>query len=66
MEVIVVLLAASLTVAGVFLGVFIWATRSGQYEDTTTPALRILADDPAPRVDSPPLSSASLPTKKNP
>lgn len=48
MEVIVLLIAASLGLAGLFLAVFIWATRSGQFEDTTTPALRMLADDPSP------------------
>ncbi|MBX3748136.1 MAG: cbb3-type cytochrome oxidase assembly protein CcoS [Verrucomicrobiae bacterium] len=49
MEVILLLILASLMLALLFLGIFIWATRSGQFEDTTTPALRILADDPRPR-----------------
>ena len=49
MAVIVILILASLGVAGLFLAGFIWAVQSGQYEDTCTPALRILADDaPAP------------------
>lgn len=48
MEVILLLIAASLGLAVMFLAVFIWATRSGQFEDTTTPALRMLADDPLP------------------
>lgn len=46
MEVLVLLIAASLALAGGFLGVFFWASRSGQFEDTTTPAMRILTDDP--------------------
>ncbi|MCC6233688.1 MAG: cbb3-type cytochrome oxidase assembly protein CcoS [Verrucomicrobiales bacterium] len=46
MEVIVILIIASLLLAGSFLGVFVWATRTGQFEDTTTPAMRILTDDP--------------------
>ncbi len=46
MEVIVILILASLALAGAFLAVFFWATRDGQFEDTTTPALRILTDDP--------------------
>jgi len=46
MEVIVILILASLGVAVLFLGVFIWATRSGQFDDTTTPAMRMLTDDP--------------------
>jgi cbb3-type cytochrome oxidase maturation protein len=45
MAVIVILIMVSLTVAVLFLGGFIWAVKSGQYEDTDTPALRILADD---------------------
>ncbi len=49
MEVIVILILASLFLAGSFLAVFVWATRSGQFEDTTTPAMRILADDPPAR-----------------
>lgn len=35
----------SLLVAIVFLAAFIWAVRSGQYDDKYTPALRILLDD---------------------
>ncbi len=49
MEVIIVLILVSLLLASGFLGVFLWAARSGQFEDTTTPPLRILADEPAPR-----------------
>ena len=47
MSVILILILASLAVAAAFLGGFIWAVRSGQFEDTCTPAMRILADDPA-------------------
>lgn len=46
MEVLILLILTSLLLAGGFLAVFIWASRSGQYEDTTTPALRMLTDDP--------------------
>jgi cbb3-type cytochrome oxidase maturation protein len=45
MAVIVILIIASLGVALVFLAGFIWAARSGQFEDTCTPAMRILTDD---------------------
>jgi len=47
MSVIIILILASLTVALLFLAGFIWAVRSGQYEDTLTPSLRVLAEDPA-------------------
>ncbi len=43
---IIILILASLAVALTFLGAFIWAVRNGQYEDTCTPSLRILADEP--------------------
>lgn len=46
MSVILILLLASLGVALVFLAGFIWAVRSGQYEDTCTPSMRILTEDP--------------------
>lgn len=46
MEVILILIVVSLLLAGGFLSVFLWASKSGQFEDTTTPALRILTDDP--------------------
>jgi cbb3-type cytochrome oxidase maturation protein len=45
MSVIIILILASLAVALLFLTGFIWAVRSGQYEDTVTPSLRVLADD---------------------
>lgn len=60
MGVIVILVLASLGVALFFLAGFIWAVKSGQFEDTTTPALRILTDDepgaapPAGPVNNPP------------
>ena len=48
MSVIFILIIASLLVSTVFLGGFLWAARSGQYEDTCTPSMRILSDDEAP------------------
>ena len=45
MSVILILILASLTVALVFVGSFIWAVRSGQFEDTSTPPMRILSED---------------------
>jgi len=47
-SVIVLLIAAGGLVAGGFLAAFVWAVRSGQFDDTTTPALRILFDDRRP------------------
>ena len=47
MSVIILLILASLTVAVLFLTGFIWAVRNGQYEDTLTPSMRVLAEDAA-------------------
>jgi cbb3-type cytochrome oxidase maturation protein len=48
MEIIFLLIIVSLIVALGFLGAFLWAVRSGQYEDDYTPAMRILLDDDSP------------------
>lgn len=45
MSVIVILIAASLIVAVIFLIAFLWAVKNGQYEDRYTPSVRILFDD---------------------
>ncbi|GAB4395407.1 MAG: cbb3-type cytochrome oxidase assembly protein CcoS [Microscillaceae bacterium] len=45
MSVIIVLIVASIFVAGGFLIAFIWAVKSGQYEDTYSPSVRILFDE---------------------
>jgi len=44
MEVIYMLIGFSLLVALIFLGLFIWAVRDGQYDDAHTPSMRILFD----------------------
>ena len=45
MSVMYLLIGISITVATIFLGLFLWAVKSGQYDDTHTPAVRILFDD---------------------
>lgn len=45
MAVIAILIAISLSLALLFLACFVWAVRSGQYEDTLTPSMRILVDE---------------------
>ena len=45
MEVIFLLIAISIIVALGFLAAFLWAVKSGQYDDDKTPAMRILFDD---------------------
>jgi cbb3-type cytochrome oxidase maturation protein len=48
MKIIFVLIAVSLIVALGFLGAFIWAVKSGQYEDDYTPSVRMLFDGKTP------------------
>ncbi len=45
MPVIALLIIFSLAIAIFFLAGFIWAVRSGQFEDTYTPSLRVLTDE---------------------
>ena len=45
MNIFYLLIGVSLFAALIFLGAFVWAVRSGQFEDTYTPSIRILFDD---------------------
>jgi len=45
MHVIAILIAVSLVFALFFLVSFIWAVKSGQYEDTVTPSMRVLTEE---------------------
>jgi len=47
MIVIFFLIPLSIVIAVCFLWAFIWAMKSGQYEDTCTPAMRVLLEDKA-------------------
>jgi cbb3-type cytochrome oxidase maturation protein len=44
-ETIFVLLPLALLIAAIAVGFFIWAARSGQFDDLETPAVRMLFDD---------------------
>lgn len=48
MSIIVILICASITVAVVFLAAFLWAVKTGQYDDDYTPSVRMLFDDEIP------------------
>ena len=48
MSVIIFLIILGVIVAGGFLIGFIWAVKSGQYDDTESPAVRMLFDDSKP------------------
>jgi cbb3-type cytochrome oxidase maturation protein len=52
MSAIYFMLPASLLLAGIFLAAYIWCVRSGQFEDTQTPAMRILPDEKSPSTEA--------------
>jgi cbb3-type cytochrome oxidase maturation protein len=52
-ELILVLLPFALLFAGIALALFVWAARSGQFDDLETPAVRILFDDDKPAPTAP-------------
>ena len=54
MELMLYLIVLSLVLGGTGLALFLWALRSGQYEDLDGAASRILFDDPVPTAVSPP------------
>lgn len=45
MSIIFLLIIISIVIAIGFLAAFVWAIKSGQYDDDYTPAIRILFDD---------------------
>lgn len=66
MIVIFFLIPVSILIAIGFLLAFIWAVRSGQYEDTTTPSMRMLWEDRGPKPKEPDQSPAPAPRAPNP
>jgi cbb3-type cytochrome oxidase maturation protein len=51
MEIIYLLIPLSLLLVGVIVWIFLWAVRSGQFDDMEGPAHQILMDDDAPKLD---------------
>jgi len=62
MSIVIILILASLAVGLVFVGAFVWSVRSGQYEDTLTPAMRMLLDDTTPQVHSQKARAVTVPS----
>ena len=53
MSVIYILITVSICVAVLFLGAFIKAVKSGQYDDDYTPSVRMLFDDEIVKKENP-------------
>ena len=52
MTILLLLIPLSLVLLGAAIWAFVWAVRSGQFDELDSPALDILRDDPKPS-DSP-------------
>lgn len=52
MNILYLLIGVSLIAALVFLVLFIWAVKSGQYDDNYTPSVRVLFDDDEPETNT--------------
>jgi cbb3-type cytochrome oxidase maturation protein len=48
MTILLLLVPLSLVLLGVAIAAFVWAVRSGQFEDLDTPALDVLREDARP------------------
>ena len=56
MSVLYVVLPLALLIIAAAVGAYVWAARGGQFDDLTTPALRVTYDD-----DSPPSAKEEAP-----
>ncbi len=45
MSILMMMIPIALLLGGSFVAAFIWATESGQFDDTSTPAHRILIEE---------------------
>ena len=48
MEILYLLIPLSLVLVGIIIWIFLWAVRSGQFDDLEGPAHQILMDDDSP------------------
>jgi cbb3-type cytochrome oxidase maturation protein len=51
MEIIYLLIPLSVILVGLIIWIFLWAIRSGQFDDLEGPAYRILMDDDSPKLE---------------
>lgn len=52
MTIIILLIGISLTIAVVFLLIFYWSLKSGQFDDSYTPSVRMLFDGKPGKAES--------------
>ena len=68
MEILYLLIPLSLVLVGIIIWVFLWAVRSGQFDDLEGPAHEILMDNDDPVIDTqdaaPPEQTVQKPPKQ--
>ena len=45
MSVLFLLVPLAILLVAIFVGAYVWSTRTGQFDDLTTPAMRVVHDD---------------------
>ena len=45
MSVLFLLVPLAILLVAIFVGAYVWSTRTGQFDDLTTPAMRAVHDD---------------------
>lgn len=50
MNILFILIPIALLLAGTFVGIYLWAACSGQYDDLVTPSHKILIDESPERL----------------
>ena len=58
MEILYLLIPLSLVLVGIIIWIFLWAVRSGQFDDMEGPAHQILMDDDRPVTGQPDKAAA--------
>lgn len=64
MEILYLLIPLAVVILIGAIWAFLWAIKSGQYEDMEGPAYRILMDDDDPRIPGAPDDKAGRPDEK--
>lgn len=54
MSVLFLLVPLAILLVSIFVGAYVWSTRTGQFDDLTTPAMRVVHDDAAVTPPPPP------------
>lgn len=66
MTILLLLVPISLVLLAIAIGVFVWAVRSGQFDELDTPALDVLREDPLPQADPPARPAQGRPDRSEP